>query len=55
MGSQKERIVIQGNEFYEIDLECEKRKQSGKPCHKASKSPGIIPAENTGRHPKKAK
>lgn len=32
MGSQKERVVIRGNEFYEIDLECERRKREGKPC-----------------------
>lgn len=25
--SQKERIILQGNEFYEIDIECENRKK----------------------------
>lgn len=24
---QKERVIFQGNEFYEIDIECENRKK----------------------------
>lgn len=34
MSRGNERIVIKGNEFYEIDLECEKRKLEGKVCGK---------------------
>lgn len=32
MSRENERVVIRGNEFYEIDLECERRKREGKPC-----------------------
>lgn len=32
MSRENERIVIRGNEFYEIDLDCERRKKEGKPC-----------------------
>ncbi|MBS6196558.1 MAG: hypothetical protein KH828_13395 [Clostridiales bacterium] len=30
-----EKMIINGNEFYEIDLECIKRKQQGKECVKS--------------------
>lgn len=32
MNDQKTRLVISGNELYEIDLDCIKRKQEGKKC-----------------------
>ncbi|MGN1142897.1 MAG: hypothetical protein ACI4TF_17005 [Oliverpabstia sp.] len=37
MHRESGKIVIKGNEFYEIDLECEKRKQEGKVCDETSK------------------
>ena len=33
------RIVIRGNEFYEIDLECERKKKEGKSCSDTSEKP----------------
>lgn len=32
MKDRKTRLVIRGNELYEIDLDCVKRRQEGKPC-----------------------
>ena len=32
MDRKTEKLVIRGNEFYEIDLECIRRKQEGKQC-----------------------
>lgn len=32
MHEKKEKLIIQGNELYEIDLDCMKRKQEGKDC-----------------------
>lgn len=32
MKKELHKIVIQGNELYEIDLECLKRKREGKEC-----------------------
>lgn len=32
MKEELHKIVIQGNELYEIDLECLKRKREGKEC-----------------------
>ena len=32
MKDKKTRLVIRGNELYEIDLDCVKRRQEGKPC-----------------------
>ena len=37
MQGEHGKIVIKGNEFYEIDLECERRKKEGKPCGEPSK------------------
>lgn len=34
MKEELHKIVIQGNELYEIDLECLKRKREGKECCK---------------------
>ena len=34
---KKEKLVLEGNAFYEIDLECEKRKKEGKLCGEPSK------------------
>lgn len=36
MQGERGKIVIKGNEFYEIDLECERRKKEGKPCDETS-------------------
>ena len=36
MYKESGRIVIHGNEFYEIDLECEKKKKEGKSCSDTS-------------------
>lgn len=33
------RIVIHGNEFYEIDLDCERKKKEGKSCSDTSEKP----------------
>lgn len=35
---KKEKMVIHGNEFYEIDLECIRRRQAGKKCEKTEDS-----------------
>lgn len=32
MGEKKEKLIVRGNEFYEIDMECMKRRQEGKEC-----------------------
>lgn len=37
MQGERGKIVIKGNEFYEIDLECEKRKKEGKLCGEMEK------------------
>lgn len=36
MNEKKERMIVNGNEFYEIDLECMKRRQEGKECIKGT-------------------
>ena len=33
------RIVIRVNEFYEIDLDCERKKKEGKSCSDTSEKP----------------
>lgn len=32
MNEPRTRLVIRGNELYEIDLDCMKKKQEGKKC-----------------------
>lgn len=37
MNEEKQRLVINGNELYEIDLDCIKRKREGKTCGQEQK------------------
>lgn len=45
MKEPRTRLVIQGNELYEIDLDCMKKKQEGKNCREEKR-------EETGQNEK---
>lgn len=52
-----EKMIINGNEFYEIDMECIKRKQDGKECMKpqetARNQPKVPQTEKNSRGKKR--
>ena len=39
MSRENGKIVIRGNEFYEIDLDCERKTKEGKCCSDTSEKP----------------
>lgn len=51
MDGKKEKLVIKGNELYEIDLECIRRKQEGKKCpgEENGEAKGKIPERSPGK------
>lgn len=51
MKDQRTRLVIQGNELYEIDLDCVRKRQEGKPCQEEKQPVREEKQKNTKQNP----